>query len=501
MRIGEQLVDASVMTAAVTAEASHARSLMPQPILLPTLLAHADDLGTWALGQVSSDFDPEPEQVVPVRKTRHGVRPVAELYLRDQLAYRALVSQLAAQLPVFSRSAAAYEEFEHAPLDDGIPRYVLSTDVAAFYQYVDYELLARELVGQTGDGGRIEALMALLTAVTGRRFGLPQQNYVSDVLAEAYIDVLERRLHRADIRVWRYSDDFRIVTDSWSDALAAVDLLEKEMRRIGLTLNDSKTVIRRGETYQDLLDRRAKLLAEVADEAELDLTHVHLARGYDPAQDDTLETDQVTTAALLKLVDRWVAQDRGGAESSHILTQLMPLALSNLPGGLEADRVLAACMSMLRTEQSLTPAVSGYLLRATDDDEGMVLAAFDALLALNPYLTPWQAAWLTPALARCEQFASGERGEVRATWLRCVWDDDRAPEPVRAAVASGLARHKQVSVDDLLRAYERFSQTSRPALARAIGLTGVRATSGKARSVTANDQLSKWMFDWGKAMA
>jgi hypothetical protein len=29
--------------------------------------------------------------------------------------------------------------------------------------------------------------------------------------------------------------------------LAAVDLLEREVRRIGLTLNDSNTVIRRGE--------------------------------------------------------------------------------------------------------------------------------------------------------------------------------------------------------------------------------------------------------------
>jgi hypothetical protein len=52
---------------------------------------------------------------------------------------------------------------------------------------------------------------------------------------------------RSDARVWRYSDDFRIATDSWSDALAAVDLLEREVRRIGLTLNDSNTVIRRGE--------------------------------------------------------------------------------------------------------------------------------------------------------------------------------------------------------------------------------------------------------------
>ena len=97
-------------------------------------------------------------------------------------------------------------------------------------------------------------MTTLLTAITGRRYGLPQQNHTSDVLAEAY--VLERRLHRANARVWRYSDDFRISTDSWSDALATVDLLEREVRHIGLTLNDSKTVIRRGDTYEASLKRR-----------------------------------------------------------------------------------------------------------------------------------------------------------------------------------------------------------------------------------------------------
>src|SRR5665811_1209842 len=118
----------------------------------------------------------------------------------------------------------------------------------------------RELVAQTGDGQRVDTLTTLLTAITGRRYGLPQQNHPSDVLAEAYIDVLERRLHRANARVWRYSDDFRIATDSWSDALATVDLLEREVRRIGLTLNDPKTVIRRGDTYEASLKRRCDAL-------------------------------------------------------------------------------------------------------------------------------------------------------------------------------------------------------------------------------------------------
>ena len=353
---------------------------------------------------------------------------------------------------------------------------------------------------QTGDGQRVDTLTTLLTAITGRRYGLPQQNHPSDVLAEAYIDVLERRLHRANARVWRYSDDFRIATDSWSDALATVDLLEREVRRIGLTLNDSKTVIRRGDTYEASLKRREVLLKQVADEADLDLTGVRLARGYDQGNDDEPEQDPVTSAALRKLVARWAAHDDNTGHA-NILTQLMPTVLSRLSVDSDADVVLPACMEMLRTDQALTPAVATYLLRATVANESKVLAAFDGLLSRNPYLTPWQAAWLTPVLVRSQSFATAAGGQARSNWLRSVWEDGRAPEPVRAAVASGLARHRLVTADDQLGAYERFSQTSRPALAAAVGLTGLRANSGKARSVTANDQLSALMFTWGKSMA
>jgi len=84
----------------------------------------------------------------------HTHHPAGDLYLRNQLAYRGLVSQLANYLPTFSRSATAYEGFERAPVKDAIPKHVLKSDLAAFYQDVHYDLIARALVAQTGDGQR-----------------------------------------------------------------------------------------------------------------------------------------------------------------------------------------------------------------------------------------------------------------------------------------------------------------------------------------------------------
>ena len=94
------------------------------------------------------------------------------------------------------------------------------------------------------------------------------------MLAEAYLSIVERQLLRLGLAVWRYNDDFRIAVDSWSDALNAVDALERECRAIGLALNDLKTVIRKGATYKKTLGRRVKVLQEISDEVELDLTDV-----------------------------------------------------------------------------------------------------------------------------------------------------------------------------------------------------------------------------------
>jgi RNA-directed DNA polymerase len=496
VRVEPSLMDTALLESVVVAEASQRRSLMPPSPVRPVLLSRSADVAGWARARLAGDFDPVPEQVVTVRKTRHGVRPVAELFLRDQLLYRALVASWGNRLPTPPRSSETYDAFEAAPLTDPNAAYVVSSDIAAFYQFIDYDLLTRELIAHTGDSSNVDTLVELLTNVTGRRFGIPQQSAPSDVLAEAYIDVLERRLIRANVSVFRYSDDFRITAASWSDALAAVDLLEREARRLGLALNDSKTVIRKRDTYSTSVARREQIRNEIAEEAELDLTGIDFDSPYGPT---IIEPDQddVRMHAFLKILQRWRVNSDDGAHQ-HALVQLLPTALSNLGLSPGTDKeIVETCMGILRTEQSLTPSVAQYLERVASANEPVVLAALDGLLATNPYLTPWQASWLAPALSQMPALASGSAGVQRAAWLRSVWDDGRAPEPVRAAIAPTLARHKIATVEELLNAYDVMSETSRPALAAALGTTGLDPTSARARALTDEDDLIRWQFEWG----
>lgn len=495
MRLYQPIADLSSFQHSVVHEATQRRGLMPQASMLHVLITKPREVAGWCLRRLAGDFDPVPEQVITVRKIGHGVRPVAELFIRDQLLYRTLVNAWSKSLVEPPHSAQDFEEFEYAPLRVASTDYVLSSDITAFYQYIDYDLLGRELIARTGDATRVDLLIELLSKVTGRRYSLPQQNSSSDWLANAYIDVLERRLIRRGLQVWRYNDDFRVAVASWSDALAAIDLLDREARSIGLALNDAKTVIRKRATYEATINRREAIRREIAEAAELDLTDV-FATPYDEIQIEPDPKD-VQVAAATRVLQRWARHEESDPMVEGTLVQLIPYALANLSASSPTNETLRTCMELLRTEQTVTPAVAQYLTNVRDDDQDQVLASFTDFLDDNPYITPWQAAWLAPPMGGMSKFTAGQAGEGRGAWLRSVWDDARAPEPVLTAVAEALARHKLLDSDELLQAYDAMSETSRPAIAAAIGVAGLSQHSMQGKALAAEDDLIRWLYEWG----
>ena len=192
MRIARGLMTVADFVPALEDEAAAKRSLMPEDLGLASLFSH-DGAADWAHRRTTGDFTPIPGQVVPVRKPGHGVRPVAELSVRDRVLYRALTRRWQDRLEGADRSSEAYETFRRAPVAPGVSgKYVVSSDVTACYLYIDHGLLAREILARTGDSDGIDALTSLLAGITGRSYGLPQQSEPSDLLAEAYLSIVER---------------------------------------------------------------------------------------------------------------------------------------------------------------------------------------------------------------------------------------------------------------------------------------------------------------------
>jgi hypothetical protein len=76
----------------------------------------------WAHRRCMGEFAPVPGQLVTVRKSGHGVRPVAEPSIRNRVLYRALVCRWKDVLPEPDRSSEAHDAFLYAPLGmDTVP--------------------------------------------------------------------------------------------------------------------------------------------------------------------------------------------------------------------------------------------------------------------------------------------------------------------------------------------------------------------------------------------
>lgn len=495
------LLDVGSLRGAVDAELDSPPRQLPASSVSPALMARRDQLATWALGQLGPGFAPTPEEIVPVSKAGHGVRPVAIWDLPSRLAYRALVDRLRPRLPELERGKGAYREFLRAPLASR-PKYVVASDIASCYEQIDHAMLSVELVIQTGDHATADALTWLLRSAGGRTYGLPQQSRASDLLADALLRRLERALIRRGLHVSRYSDDFRFACNSWSEVARSVEVLASEARTLGLTVNELKTVTWGAEKYKEHLDRADRLRREIADEAEIDLTQ------FDQEYDGTVtiespSQDQIDAHASVLVLNRWarvagrgrVAQARR-AEHRAIL-DLLPAALSGLGTQLETDPdVLNLCNRLLRFERTTTPAVAGYLATRSEPE---VLQSFDRLLRSKPYLNGWQTWWLQQPMTRHPGFAKGEGARARIRWARAALVAADHTPVLRAHAALVLARHGEVDLQQLLNIFNRSSATVRPVVAAALALLDPPISTRNA--ITGESTLNRWAYEWAEVFA
>lgn len=496
------MITESLMVAAVNAELDKPVRLLPRSSVSPALTDRRPEVAAWAGDRLQGTFFPTGEETVAVSKAGHGVRPVAVWDLPSRLAYTALTDKLRPSLPSVERSRAAWRAFQRAPLD--LPgEYVVGSDIASCYQYLDHALLAEELLVQTGEHEVVETVTALLRGTGGRSYGLPQQSDASDLLAEAFLLRLERALVRRGLQVGRYNDDLRFTCATWSEATRAIEVLAEEARLIGLTVNDLKTVTWKRKTYEDHLAQADCLREEIAREAQIDLTKFDEGP-YGTVTPQPPATGDVDLHQSVLVLERWSAIAGEGdvdlsrrAEHRAVL-ELVPTAFKAL--GLQKESpngVLDICTGMLRYERTLTPSVADFLGSREDKDE--VLAAFDRLLKDNVYLNGWQTWWLQEPVARLVGFASGTGAGERMAWQRSAFASAEHTPVLRVHAALALARHGKITVDDLLAIFHRSSATVRPVLAAAVA--HLQPTDIQRDAVTGDSPLCAWTFEWAASGA
>lgn len=244
---------------AIHEEAASVRNLLPPEGFWPALTSKAEKLANSIIAQLYKGYVPTPNSYVLARKPETGSRPVALVTPLDRILYRALVNRVLIGEEPLDRSGNAYVAFVKGPYDYSISiadpelhrgftamagsafKYVVKSDVAAFYQYIDHSLLRDELFQISSEYEAIEALVGMLGELEGRAYGIPQLLDPSDRLSEVYIRRVERAMARKGYDIWRYNDDFRIGCTDYSHALRSIDDLSSAARDSGLILNDSKT--------------------------------------------------------------------------------------------------------------------------------------------------------------------------------------------------------------------------------------------------------------------
>jgi hypothetical protein len=411
----------------------------------------------------SVGYRPQRPDVARAAKWDGTTRPVCDLPVEDQVIYAALVALLRSEIPAdfvtyTGAVAGAHSSFEQFPLAEA-GGYVLEADAAAFYQYIDHERLAYELIGLTGRADAVEPLLRFIEAWVGAPRGIPQGPAASNALADIYIASASRALERAGYEARRYSDDFRVVGGTWAQLKRAQDVLESAFHELGLVLAPGKLRIVKLETYRAWIEKAndPRLANATIRDAVMELGPDDYFDESDPDLTD-VTTDEVTRAE---------AVFRDQITTDHVdplSTRLLRRALSKLGRG-QSPRALDDLPRLLTRYAHLTPAVATYLksLSGTPHEVRATSMSVRWLMGRS-YRSPWQVGWILNSLAYAEHSDEGA-AEVALKALL----SDHLPWFARGQAALAIAVHGQIPrATDFVEIYERAPRATRPDLIAAV---------------------------------
>jgi hypothetical protein len=490
--VSQDLIDKLNIKVAVQQEVVAKRNLLPPEPWQAVVLANADAFAEWVTLRLKVGARNGSAIVVNARKPRWGFRPVPVVGLAERVAYRAIATHLLSDVPAPARSASDYASFVSGPIGYALPnggflkdaefKYVVESDIVAFYQYIDHEILQQELYLQTAKVYESQVMVELLGEIQGSNFGLPQLLDPSDELSEMYARILQRDVVRMGLPTWRYNDDFRISAIDYGSAQRAVETLGASAHEIGLVLNENKTKILKLTTYAW---QNMGLEAD-HDEAQVDPTQIPLAPSDYPDLDDQEILDGareiMAQVGLVSGPGRINLKDLSRNDQRKIRRALTALT------SFADSYAVHVVPDIVEFAPELTPRACEYLVALQGDHRSEVIVAWDDIMSTRgTVLNEWQKVWLVYVGRQANVVESGDthrvelvkellrhgrNGVLHAEAALCLSTVDQIsfdeldialrtePEPLAYWYALAVRELKKTASDELVRQIDALSASS-----------------------------------------
>jgi hypothetical protein len=305
-------------------------------------------------------------------------------------------------------------EFENQPMsaEHANDQAVLVADVAAFYEYVDHQALAQEILDLTADVDLSTAVSTALRELTGREFGLPQGPRGSDVFADLYLGQVVRKLTRKGWSIYRLRDEFLVPTIDEASGHAAQLDLEEALHSLGLSASPAKTDVLSDDEYVAGVTQIEARLKSAAISDYIDYGESDSLYAFDPeALEESMneiDWEDLTPDRLEELFDGVFEEpedsENSAGISNHILAETLPLLGS--AGSLVPLNRLA---ELVEVHPHMTRESALYLrLLGRGEHAAEALGVVEGLLLGEAFLYPWTVGWFYDVLARTDEAVSFE---------------------------------------------------------------------------------------------
>lgn len=211
---------------------------------------------------------------VAIAKPDGGARLLAIPDVRDRVVQASVATHLCGRFdPGFAEGSFGYRPCRG--VDDALAAlraaharglaWTFDADIRDFFGEVRHDVLMRELSKRIGEDPRLMSIIGLWLRGFGRAGrGLAQGSPLSPILANLYLDPLDRAFEAHGMPIVRYADDFVVPAASRARARAARALAATALARRGLRLNPAKTTLRPPREAFIFLGRIVRAPAEAA---------------------------------------------------------------------------------------------------------------------------------------------------------------------------------------------------------------------------------------------